>query len=73
MPGLVKPIRVGDRAISRRRLARLVGVSPSYIGLVWSGKRNPSVALVVAIAKEFEVSVDMIIQEMHAYGLDKRQ
>lgn len=62
----VKVIVINQRHVSRHRLAKLVGYSASHVSLVFSGRRQPSVALVVAIAREFETTTDEVLRVISA-------
>ena len=42
-------------------LARLLGVSPSAIGMYEQGRREPSTDLLVALARTFNVTVDYLL------------
>lgn len=53
-----RPIKLGDRVLSRRRLAKLTGVDPTHIGMIFKGRRHPSIQLAIRIAEVFEVTVD---------------
>lgn len=50
------------RGLSQRKLAQLVGVSPSLISQMESGKVQPSVATLFAIVTELGLSIDQLIQ-----------
>lgn len=61
------PIRIGDRVMSRRRIAGLCGVKPGHIGMIFSGRRNPSIALAAKIAKVYEVTIDEVLSVIKIY------
>ena len=47
--------------LSQSQLARQLGVSPSAIGMYEQGRREPSAALLVALARQFKVSTDYLL------------
>ena len=47
--------------MSQARLAELLGVSPSAVGMYEQGRREPSSDVLVALGKLFSVSVDYIL------------
>ena len=47
--------------LSQAELARRIRVSPSAVGMYEQGRREPSVELVVAMARELEVSTDFLL------------
>ena len=49
------------RHLTLRELARRVGVSPSLISQIETGRSQPSVGTLYAIATELEVSVDDLL------------
>jgi transcriptional regulator with XRE-family HTH domain len=49
------------RGLSQTQLAQAVGVSPSAIGMYEQGRREPSAALLVALAQQFDVSTDYLL------------
>jgi transcriptional regulator with XRE-family HTH domain len=49
------------RNLSLRELAQLLGVSPSLISQIETGRANPSVSTLYAIATELEVSLDELL------------
>ena len=49
------------RGLSQAELARLLKISPSALGMYEQGRREPSAALLVAIAREFHVSIDYLL------------
>lgn len=61
-----RPIKLGGHTLSRRVLAHKVGVTPGHIGLIWSGKRQPSLDLIMKIALVFGVTVDEVIKQIQA-------
>jgi DNA-binding XRE family transcriptional regulator len=56
------PIRLGNRTLSRRQLARLVGVNPTHIGMIFNGRRHPSIELAARIADTFDITLDELFQ-----------
>jgi transcriptional regulator with XRE-family HTH domain len=51
------------RGLSLRELARRVGVSPSMLSQVETGRTRPSVSTIYAIATELGVSIDTLVAE----------
>jgi transcriptional regulator with XRE-family HTH domain len=49
------------RGLSLRDLARRLGVSPSLISQIETGRANPSVSTLYALASELDVSVDEVL------------
>ena len=49
------------RGLSLRRLAALVGVSPSLISQVETGRAKPSVNTLYALANELGISLDVLL------------
>lgn len=49
------------RSLSLRELARRVGVSPSMLSQVETGRTQPSVSTIYAIASELGVSIDALV------------
>ena len=47
--------------LSQAELARRIRVSPSAVGMYEQGRREPSAELVVAMARELEVSTDFLL------------
>lgn len=47
-------------ALSQRALADALGVTPTYISLLESGKKHPSAALLTKIATYFRVEEDVL-------------
>ena len=47
--------------LSLRELARRVGVSPSMLSQVETGRTQPSVSTIYAIATELGVSIDALV------------
>ena len=50
-----------DMGWSQAELARLLGISPSAVGMYEQGRREPSAALLVAMARSFEVTTDFLL------------
>jgi transcriptional regulator with XRE-family HTH domain len=55
-----------QKRISVRRLADRVGVSPSLISQIETGKVNPSVGTLIAITTELELSLDVLFADVSA-------
>ena len=47
--------------ISQAELSKRLCVSPSAVGMYEQGRREPCIAILVAIAKEFDVTLDYLI------------
>lgn len=58
-----KALRVSRAAcgISQLELAKAAEVSPSYVSLIESGKREPTIASMRKLAKALEVPLDLIM------------
>jgi len=56
----IRTLRLNSN-ITQGELAKLVGVSGSYIGYLERGKKNPSLDLLVKIAKSLNISPDMLL------------
>ena len=50
-----------SRGLSQADLARNLKISASAVGMYEQGRREPSAELLVALAKEFETSVDYLL------------
>lgn len=50
-----------DAGMSQAELARRLRVSPSAIGMYEQGRREPGAEILVAMATEFQVSVDFLL------------
>ncbi len=50
-----------DRKMSQGDLAGALGVSPSTVGMYEQGRREPSAAIIVALARLFQVSTDYLL------------
>ena len=46
---------------SQAQLAQKLGISPSAVGMYEQGRREPSAQLLVALAREFQVSTDYLL------------
>jgi putative transcriptional regulator len=53
----IKEIRK-QRKISRKKLAEMVGLSPSYIQFIENEQRNPTIKTIKKIATALETSID---------------
>ena len=53
-------MRIG-KGWSQAELARRIGASPSAVGMYEQGRREPSLSLVVQLAREFGVSTDYLL------------
>ena len=56
--------------LSQAELARRIRVSPSAVGMYEQGRREPSAELVVAMARELEVSTDFLLTGKCATEMD---
>ena len=50
-----------DRGMNQGQLAQRLGVSPSAVGMYEQGRREPSAAILVALADIFGVSTDYLL------------
>ena len=50
-----------SRDMSQEALAKVLGISPSAVGMYEQGRREPSGAMLVAMAKIFGVSTDYLL------------
>ena len=55
-------IKVLRGALSQRQFAEKVGFNQVYISEIETGKTKPSIDILVAIANEFETSVDFVLR-----------
>ena len=46
---------------SQAELARRLHISPSSVGMYEQGRREPSIDILLALAKEFGVTIDYLI------------
>lgn len=53
----VKEIREAKK-LSRRKLAEMIDMSPSYIQFIETGERNPTITTAHKLAKALGVSID---------------
>lgn len=66
----IEPDQIGERlraararrGLSQRKLAQLVGVSPSLISQMESGKVQPSVATLMSVVTELGLSIDQLFR-----------
>ena len=66
----IEPDQIGERlrtartrrGLSQRKLARLVGVSPSLISQMEAGKVQPSVATLMAVVTQLGLSIDELFR-----------
>lgn len=49
------------KGMSQEQLAKALGVSPSAVGMYEQGRREPSAAMLVAMAAHFGVSTDYLL------------
>ena len=56
------------QGLSQSYLAQQLGVSPSAIGMYEQGRREPSAALLVALARQFGVSTDYLLTGRPSQG-----
>lgn len=50
-----------EQGMSQAQLAHRLQISPSAVGMYEQGRREPSVELLVAMAEEFQVSMDFLL------------
>lgn len=50
-----------DMGLSQAELAHHLGISPSAVGMYEQGRREPSAALLVALARSFKVTTDFLL------------
>lgn len=55
---------------SQAELAERLGVSSSSVGMYEQGRREPSAALLVAMAREFQVSIDYLLTGIPGHSTD---
>jgi len=69
----IKIIRAGT-GLKQKKLAKLLGVSPSYFSQVESGKRNPSFAFIKSFSEKLNVPLSLIFTEDYSKkeGLDPK-
>lgn len=53
-----------EKDLSQEQLAKIVGVSRQTIGLIESGKYNPSLSLCIAICKALSRTLDELFWEV---------
>jgi len=51
------------RKLSRDELAEMIGLNPSYIGLIERGERGVSIVALSKLAKAFDISLDTLLDE----------
>ena len=49
------------RGFSQAELAGRLGISPSAMGMYEQGRREPAVQIIIALARELEVSTDFLL------------
>ena len=49
------------RGLSQAELAGRLGISPSAMGMYEQGRREPSVQIIIALARELAVSTDFLL------------
>ena len=54
--------------LSQAELAERLGVSPSAVGMYEQGRREPSCDILIALAREFRVSLDYLLTGQLALG-----
>ena len=55
---------------SQSELANRLHISPSTIGMYEQGRREPPIDILIAMAKEFDVSIDYLITGTHRISVD---
>lgn len=56
---------------SQAELARRLHISPSTIGMYEQGRREPSIETLVALSKEFNVTIDYLVSENYGVNFDQ--
>ena len=56
------------RGLSQQELAARTDISPSYLSLLESGRKEPSLAMIRAIAQALRIPEDLIILSSVDYG-----
>lgn len=49
------------RGLSQAELAERLGLSPSAVGMYEQGLRTPSIAILISLAREFDISLHFLI------------
>lgn len=50
---------------SQAELAQRLHISPSAVGMYEQGRREPSIEVLVALSKEFDVTIDYLVTGTH--------
>ena len=53
-----------EKGISQEQLARAIGISKGHIGHVEAGSKNPSAEMLINIAVQLEVPVDVLLSDL---------
>lgn len=67
----IKTLRQG-KGWSQAELARRLHISPSAIGMYEQERREPSVDTLVALSKEFDVTMDYLVVGSNGVNLDQK-
>jgi DNA-binding XRE family transcriptional regulator len=59
----IKDLR-GDLGMTQEMLAAKVGLDRSYMGFLERGERNPSLEVIIKIAKALEIKPDELLKEI---------
>lgn len=57
---------------SQAELASRLHISPSAVGMYEQGRREPSIDILVALSKEFNVTIDYLVDGSYGANLDHR-
>ncbi|RMH19072.1 MAG: XRE family transcriptional regulator [Acidobacteria bacterium] len=76
-----KAIRIvrAARGFSQKRLAAVIGVDPSYISLLETGKRVPSLEVLESLAKALRIPIHLLLllasepEDLRGVGVDEAQ
>ncbi len=61
-----------EQGMSQGKLAAILGVSPSAIGMYEQGRREPSGALLVSLSRIFGVSTDYLLTGKPSHPTDQQ-
>ena len=67
----IKTLRQG-KGWTQAELARRLHISPSAIGMYEQGRREPSVDTLVALSKEFDVTMDYLVVGSNRVNLNQK-
>lgn len=55
---------------SQAELARRLHISPSAVGMYEQGRREPSIEILIALSREFNVTIDYLVTGSYSVNLD---